>query len=332
MRIVQCGVGSETFGRTWRQGFREVEGCEVVGLVDINPGHLAEARQYFNLPEECCSTAGTEEFYRQVGGTCIVDSSPHAFHYKNAIDAMRSGLDVIVVKPMSDSLHTAETMVKEADRLGRKLAVAQQIRFHEPVLEMRKLIAEGIVGEVAYAEVHSLFPRTGPVREKWYQPHPLLLECSIHHFDLIRWMLGLAPVSVMAEAWNMPWNDEVWGKKSAVALFETQSGARVLFRSLSTDIEGESYPGRWLVEGTNGILELKEDRIWLNGKLIWPAAGISPAPLDLPALNAKVLQDVMAWFKGGPPSVLNGADNLLSLKMAFGCMESSERGVRVGLT
>lgn len=329
MRIVQVGVGSKTFGRLWRRGFHEIEGCRVVGLVDVQDEHLREAREYFGLTEESCATEATPELYEKVGAECIVDSSPHAFHYKNAIDAMRCGLDVIVVKPMSDSLQTAETMVREAERLGRKLVVAQQIRFFGPVLEMKRRIAEGAIGELAYASVDSFFPRRGPVREKWYQPHPLLLECAIHHFDLIRWMLGLEPRAVTADAWNMPWNEDLWGKKSALAIFEADNGCRVLFRGLSTGLEGESYPGRWVVEGTKGVLELKQNCVYLNGERVWPDADQSPPELDLAALNVEVLRDAAGWFQGTAPSVLSGADNLRSLKMAFACIDASERGVRV---
>jgi predicted dehydrogenase len=329
MRIVQVGVGSKTFGRLWRRGFREIGDCQVVGLVDVNTDYLREAREYFGLPEQCCATAATPEFYEKVGAQCIVDSSPHAFHYKNAIDAMRCGLDVIVVKPMSDSPQTAETMVREAERLGRKLVVAQQIRFFGPVLEMKRRIAKGLIGEPAYVSVDSFFPRTGPVREKWYQPHPLLLECAIHQFDLIRWMLGLEPRAVTAEAWNMPWNEEIWGKKSAIALFEMNNGCRVLYRGLSTELGGESYPGRWVVEGTKGILELKQNCVYSNGERIWPDEGESPPDLDLAGLNVEVLRDALSWFQGKAQSVLSGADNLRSLKMAFACIDASERGVRV---
>ncbi|MCM3748759.1 Gfo/Idh/MocA family oxidoreductase [Paenibacillus pasadenensis] len=331
MRAVQIGVGSMTFGRTWRKGLMEIEGVETVGLIDPNPAFLEEARGFYGLPAESCASWASKEFYEQVQADFIIDSTPHSFHYKNAIEAMRCGLNVIVVKPMSDTVATAATMVKEAERLGRKLVVAQQIRFMQPVLQLKKLIAEGIVGDVAYIQADSYFTRQGPVRDKWYQPHPLLLECAIHQFDLIRWMTGLEPESVMADAWNMPWNDEVWGKKTAIALFQMNNGSRALFRGLSTEQPGESYPGHWEIEGDKGVLSLIKGNIYLGGERIWPAEEISEAELDLPALNAEVLKDAIAYFAGNESPVLSGADNLKSLRMAFGCMDSSEKGQRIQL-
>ncbi|TBL73285.1 Gfo/Idh/MocA family protein [Paenibacillus thalictri] len=331
MRVVQVGVGSATFGRTWRKGLKEIAGVEVVGLIDASPVFLQEAREFFGVPEACCASYGSKEFYDRVQADFIIDSTPHAFHYKNALEAMRCGLNVIVVKPMSDTAATAQTMVNEAARLGRKLVIAQQIRFMEPVLQLKKLIADGVIGDIAYIQADSYFTRQGPVRDKWYQPHPLLLECAIHQFDLIRWMSGLEPDSVIADAWNMPWNEEVWGKKTAIALFQMNNGSRALFRGLSTDQPGESYPGHWEIEGTKGVLSLIKGNIWLNGERIWPAEEQREAALDLSALNAEVLKDALAYFAGGETPVLTGADNLKSLKMAFACIESSEKGSRIQL-
>ena len=37
--------------------------------------------------------------------------------------------------------------------------------------------------------------------------HPLLMDMAIHHFDLMRYVLGQEPVSVHCHAWNPPWSN-----------------------------------------------------------------------------------------------------------------------------
>lgn len=329
MRAVQIGVGGSAFGGTWRQGLTLESGIEVVGLVDRNPEHLEEARIYYGLPAESCSRHATKEFYEQVQADFIIDSTPHSLHYKHALEALRLGMNVIVVKPMSDSITTAATMVREAERLGKKLIVAQQLRFMSPVLELKQRIEQGEIGDVAYIQVDSFFGRSGPVREKWYQPHPLLLECAIHQLDLIRWITGLEAESVIADSWNMPWNEDVWGTKTATAIFRMNNGSRAMYRGLSTAQQGENYPGSWVIEGTEGVLALKNGTIYREGRRIWPEEPSNGTQLDLASLNAAVLKDAIAYFTGKSTSVLTGADNLSSLKMAFACIESSEREERI---
>ena len=324
MRVIQIGVGS--FGRTWREGLSRLPDLQVVGLVDADREVLEEARNHFGLAQEQCFPNPYLEWYDQLDADFIIDSTPHALHYQNAIRAFRAGMDVIVVKPMSDAYGNARTMVREAEQRGRKLVVAQQIRFFPPCLKLRELVAGGLIGEVCYASVDAFFKRTGPVREKWSQPYPLLVEAAIHHFDLIRWILGQDAEAVLADSWNMPWNDDVWGQKSACCIFRTTHGARVVFRGLSTDQPGEAYPGIWVVEGTKGILRMQRGQISLNGEAIWPELGQDKPRLNLAALNAEVLRRAVAYFRGDGEISISGRDNLKSLAMVFGAIESSERG------
>jgi predicted dehydrogenase len=80
------------------------------------------------------------------------------------------------------------------------------------------------------------FGRRGPVRNKWHQPYPLLVEGAIHHLDLIRWCIGEEAVSVYAESWNAPWNDEILGLQNVYAIFEMEGGARLCYRGVCISV------------------------------------------------------------------------------------------------
>ena len=38
-------------------------------------------------------------------------------------------------------------------------------------------------------------------------PFPVIIDMSIHHFDLIRFVTGLEAVKVSGAAWNPPWSN-----------------------------------------------------------------------------------------------------------------------------
>jgi predicted dehydrogenase len=324
MRVVQIGVSS--FAKTWRAGLSEIPGLQVVGLVDVDREALDEARTHFGVPRERCFTNPHQGWYEELEADVVIDSTPHPSHYENAMRAFQAGLHVLTVKPMSDNYANAATMVRVAKQSQRKLVVAQQIRFFAPCLKLREYIAQGLVGEIAYAGVDAFFGRQGCVRVKWFQPYPLLLEAAIHHFDLMRWILGVDVVAVQADTWNMPWNEEIWGKKSACCVFRTESNARIVFRGLATDQAGEAYPGSWIVEGTEGILRLCGGEIWLGEAKLWPEEGAERSRLDLAALNAEVLRQTVEYVGGGAEPSVTGEDNLKSLAMVFGSIRSSESG------
>lgn len=121
MRIIQIGVGS--FAKTWRVGLAEIPDLQVVGLVDTNTDALDEARAHFGLPQERCFVDPCLDWHKQLDADLIIDSTPHPFHYENAMRAFQAGMHVLVVKPMSDDYHRAQMMVSEAERNGRKLVV-----------------------------------------------------------------------------------------------------------------------------------------------------------------------------------------------------------------
>lgn len=327
MRAIQVGVSR--FGKTWRLGLEENADVEVVGLVDINREELEQARSHFGLPAERCFTDPYASWESFPDADFVVISTPHAAHYDSCLRAIRRGMDVIVVKPLSDVFANALTVVREADRLGRKVVVAQQLRFHEACLALRQQVPR--VGEIAYVAIDAFFGRTGPVRDKWWQPHPMLLEAAIHHFDLFRWITGLDASSVVSDTWNMPWNDDAWGVKSACCLFRAENDARFVFRGLATDQPSSSYPGSWVIEGTDGVLRLEEGRVYLNDEEVWPIGADVATGLDLPRLNAEVLRQAVGYFGGTAETSLTGADNLRSLAMVFGAVQSGAAGNRVDI-
>ncbi|MGC9346553.1 MAG: Gfo/Idh/MocA family protein, partial [Anaerolineae bacterium] len=132
MRVVQLGVGS--FAKTWRVGLSGIPDVEVVGLLDVDRDALEEARDHFGLSQEHCYVDPHGDWPEQLEADMVIDSTPHPSHYENAIRAFRAGMDVLVVKPMSDDERCARAMVNKAERTEQKLVVAQQIRFFEPCL------------------------------------------------------------------------------------------------------------------------------------------------------------------------------------------------------
>jgi predicted dehydrogenase len=122
-RVIQIGVGH--FGRAWREALTTTPEVQVVGLVDIRARELEEGAAFFGVPHEHCFDDAYGD-WTAVEADLVIDSTPHMFHYENAIRAFRCGKDVIVVKPMSDRWEGARAMVREAERWGRKLHCSER--------------------------------------------------------------------------------------------------------------------------------------------------------------------------------------------------------------
>lgn len=91
----------------------------------------------------------------------VVIATPDELHAEQAIAALEAGKNVVVDKPFAVTLHDARAIVAAADRSGKILSVFQNRRWDGDFLTVRRLIAEGALGEVKQYE--SAFNRFRPV-------------------------------------------------------------------------------------------------------------------------------------------------------------------------
>jgi predicted dehydrogenase len=166
--------------------------------------------------------------------------------------------------------------------------------------------------------------------------HPLLLDMAVHHFDLIRFVSGLEPRRVWAASWNPPWS-QFAGDASAVCVFEMEGGARVVYEgSWHPRAQFTDWNCRWLLECERGYLIVADDRVLIGeGRDSHQVA--APAPVEVPLValerqeQAAVVSDFMRAVRAGEAAPTAAADNLRSLEMVFGAVESAERERPVAL-
>ena len=346
VRVIQVGAGG--FGRLWRKGLSECAG-EVVALVDRDPEALEEAGSHYGLAEDRWFAPDQE--WDTVEADLVIDSSPHAHHRRNAERAFAAGLDVLVVKPMAQEEADCQAMVGLAHERGRKLAVAQQLRFHPLIMKLRELVQGGAVGQPGLVHLDWFRALPDPAappllsRPGWSQPFPMLVECAVHIFDYLRWVTGYEPVSVWGRSFNLPWSIptghdlDAAPQTCAHAHFEmARPGAsplHVVFRSVATRARQDSWLSHWHIEGDAGLLRVEADRICLNGEEV-PVAWSDGRPIsDLGIgdhLNGLVLREFLDWRTGGPEPGFSGRNNLPTIGMVFGVIRSSQTGAEVRLS
>jgi predicted dehydrogenase len=95
-----------------------------------------------------------------------------------------------------------------------------------------------------------------------------------------------------------------------------------------------SWLCEWRIEGTDGIAEVKRNRVYLNGEEILSAweDGEAFNNRRLPALQRVVMQTFIDYVNGGPEPGISGRNNLNSLETSFGAIRSCETGQRHDLT
>ena len=131
---------------------------------------------------------------------------------------LESGKHVLVEKPAARRAAELEPVLAAAKRLGRKVRVGFNHRYHPAVRKAKHLADEGAVGELMF--VRGRYGHGGrPGYEKEWRADPVaggggeLLDQGIHLIDLSRWFLGeFSKINgqVQTYFWDMPVEDNAF--------------------------------------------------------------------------------------------------------------------------
>ena len=176
--------------------------CELVGLYDS-----VKARA------EICSqdTNGTPVFdsFEEMLDTChpdfVIVTTKDADHHKYIIKALEMGYDVVSEKPMTDTRKKAMEILEAEKRTGHKVRVTFNMRYMKPIMDLKRVMMSGAVGEVRHVDFEWLLDRShgADYFRRWHRylrnTNSLLLHKSTHHFDVANWIIGnKVPESVFA--------------------------------------------------------------------------------------------------------------------------------------
>ena len=229
-----------------------------------------------------------------------------------------------------------------------------QNRQHHPIIRrLRQLVRSGQLGQLTTVNIDFYVgAHFGGFRD--HMKHVLLLDMAIHTFDQARFITGADPVAVAyAKEWNPAgsWYDQ---DASAIAIYEMTNGLVVNYRG-SWCAEGlrTSWESEWRIVGTQGTArwdgnneedsDVVRDGNVVNVQIeqVHQTGGFFSEVVqgDLPSLadesktsgHTSLIADFVHCVRTGQLPETNGEDNIKSLAMVFGAIESAERGSRVEL-
>ncbi|MGW2691247.1 Gfo/Idh/MocA family protein [Streptomyces sp. NPDC001296] len=122
------------------------EGLALDTVVTSNPERQKEARTAY--PEVRIADSADELWSRAGELDLIVIASPNKTHIPIATAALQAGLPVVVDKPIAGTAAEARALAALAEERGLLLSVFQNRRWDNDFLTLRKLLADGELGDV----------------------------------------------------------------------------------------------------------------------------------------------------------------------------------------
>jgi len=330
------------WGRDWaRTVLRQDEDVELLACVDADPASLALARRELNLPSRSCFGSLTEalaETNAKTAADAVLITANLPGHVPLAVEALRAGKHVLLEKPFAPSVGEGRQVVELAARQERVLMISQNYRFFPAVRTVRDLVRSGSLGEVGAVSVYFRRYANSAEREgnRHYALHqPLLADMAIHHFDLMRFVLGQEPVDVTCHAWNPPWS-KFEGPAAALATICFDGGAVVSYRG-SWVSPGPKTPwaGEWRMECAGGEiawtsrddLGASVDRVTVRP--LGKRARRLELPTGMPIDRAGSLRAFAQAVATGEQPESSGRDNLGIIELMNAAIEAATAGVPV---
>lgn len=242
-----AGVGGH--GRTLQKAAVEDANVRAVAVFDPNGKEARRAGEF--LDAEIVSS-----FEALVGRSdldAVVLASPNALHREQAEAAMKAGLDVLVEKPIAETVSDGLAMVELADQTRRILMVGHNMRYGAAVRRAYALIRNGRIGEIVSFEIHFSSDRGFELDSASWRLRPeappllSMMQLGIHGVDLIHYLVGrIAGVAARARSVTTP----PGVVDNVAAVMETASGVPgTLVSNYCSPVDFS-----FRIAGTNGTL------------------------------------------------------------------------------
>ena len=270
-----------------------------------------------------------------VESDAVLVITPPSTHHAIVSEALRAGKHVLVEKPLAMSLQEADELIALASEAGRTLMVSQNYRYRPPLRAVQQFVAGGQLGDLI--SVNAEFRRHtqtlfGEGNFRYQMEHPLVLDMSIHHFDMLRAITGKNVISVDARSWKAP---GTWYRHdpAATALMELEGGVPFTYQGDWAPLQSRldtSWNADWTIRGELGTL------VWIGdlenafaGRVIFESNEGDRSELELPRLDAIDREGSLLAFwaavvtKTEPET--SAIDNINSLAIVLAAIRSIER-------
>ncbi|MDR0793578.1 MAG: oxidoreductase [Chitinophagaceae bacterium] len=175
-----------------------VQNMELAAIQTKNPENIEAAKKSYPNTK---IVAGSDEIFNDPSIDLVVISTPNISHKPLAEAALNAGKHVVIDKPFTVTTQEADELIALSFEKNRILSSYQNRRFVSDFFTVKKIIDSGLLGNIAYYEVH--YDRFRPLLKPhvWReQPQPgsgVFYDLGPHLIDQALYLFGM-PAEVTA--------------------------------------------------------------------------------------------------------------------------------------
>jgi predicted dehydrogenase/nucleoside-diphosphate-sugar epimerase len=242
-------VGAGMISEFHIKAIRALASVELVGVTDIDQARLTATGNHFKVrgfPSlEALVDAGADVIH--------VLTPPHV-HARVAVQAMELGCDVLIEKPLAESVDECRRVMDTAKRTGRVATVNHSLLFDPQVARALAAVRADALGRVVAVDIlrGSDYPpyEGGPLPPHYRTPGYPFRDLGVHCFYLIQELLG--PIEDVQGQWRSLGGDPNLAFDEWRALVRCANGLGEF--QLSWNVK--PIQSQMIIHGTEGVLRV----------------------------------------------------------------------------
>lgn len=274
-------------------GVAGIEDAEMVAFCDLVEERAVKAAKTYGTPDAKVYT-DYHELLKDPTIDAVHVLTPNVSHCEISCAAMEAGKHVLCEKPMAACEADAKKMLETRDRTGKILTIGYQYRHFHVNQVAKKVVDDGWLGDIYYAEATYLrrrgVPTWGVFTDKSKQGGGPLIDIGTHALDLTLFLMNNYDVDYVVgtsfeklgrlldpehqgqtdgRGEQNSWNNQTYDvEDSAFGFIKMKNGATINLRAswaINMPAElGANGKATVMLAGTKGGLDTVNDVVRLN--------------------------------------------------------------------
>lgn len=230
-----------------------IAGYKIAGIIDKNKDRAITLAEKFGI-EKVYNTL--QEMVEHNGNGVIYDLALPASEIIETLQHLPIQSTVLIQKPLGENIEEATAILQLTQQKQIQAGVNFQLRFAPFILETKKILNQGLIGDIADIEVYvNVFTPWHLWDFLFTKPRMEILYHSIHYIDFIRSMLG-NPQKVLARSFKHPQSAQLSSVRSNI-IMDYGDLLRAVIHTNHNHNYGYTHQQSYIkIEGTKGAVKI----------------------------------------------------------------------------
>ena len=194
---VLCGAGLRGAQSYAPYALEHPDELKFVAVAEPNDKRRDRFAKVHKIPPERQFRSWEEVMAKEQLADVVFNMTQDQMHYTSTLAALEAGYDILLEKPMTNTLSKTVHLVQVAEKKGRVMQICHVLRYTPFFSILHEILSSGRLGDIITVEhrenvaywhmAHSF------VRGNWRNmaaSSPMILAKCCHDFDILYWNLG----------------------------------------------------------------------------------------------------------------------------------------------